>query len=264
MGPISRESPLSGLGVLVTRPKLQAEGLCVAIESKGGRVIRFPVVEIADPVNLDPIYRILNHLDDYDIAIFISPNAVLKTLNAMKRERLIFPQSLQIAAIGKGSVNALNAKGVSVDVYPQHQFNSEALLAQEGMHHVQNKRILIFRGEGGREVLAETLRQRGANVSYAEVYRRILPDFDITTLVEMWSGVDVVTVTSNEGLQNLYNMTSSDGHVQLLSTQLLVISHRAVSLAKKLGFSKPVWVTKEVSNDAIIEVLQKIKLKLDK
>ncbi len=264
MGQISQELSLANWGVLVTRPKLQADDLCVAIESHGGRAIRFPVVEIASPVNFDSLYSIIRHLEDFDIAIFISPNAVSKALDLLKNQQCVLPESLSIAAVGKGSAKALSANGLRVDIFPQQQFNSEALLSQAEMNQVQNKRILIFRGEGGRELLAATLRQRGAKVTYAEVYRRLKPKCDIATLIRQWSKIDVVTVTSNGGLCNLYEMMGDVGRARLLSAQLLVVSHRAASLAKKMGFSKPAWVTKEASNGAIIEALQQIKLNCGK
>ncbi len=262
MALINTALSLAGLGVLVTRPKPQAEELCAAIEAQGGRALCCPVIEIADPVNLAILNTLVACLDDFDIAIFISPNAVVKAVALLQMQGRELPANLRIAAIGKATATALVAHGIKVDIFPSEQFNSEALLSQEAMLRVQHKRILIFRGVGGRELLAETLRRRGATVSYAEVYRRIKPNVDIVALLDKWSGIDVVIVTSNEGLRNLYEMMDSAGRSRLLATQLVVVSHRAADLAKKMGFIKTPRVAMAVSNEAVIEVLRQSSSKL--
>lgn len=264
MALISADLSLAGLGVLVTRPKPQAEELCAAIESQGGHAICCPVIEIADPVNLAILTPLVDCLDEFDIAIFISPNAVVKTVGLLQILGRELPANLRIAAIGQGTAKALVANGIKVDIFPSEQFNSEALLSQEAMLQVQHKRILIFRGVGGRELLAETLRRRGATVNYAEVYRRIKPSIDVVTLLDKWSSIDVVIVTSGEGLRHLYEMMSNEGRSRLLATQLVVSSHRVADLAKKMGFIKMARVAPAVSNDAIIEVLHQSNSKSGK
>jgi len=264
MALISADLPLAGLGVLVTRPKPQAEELCAAIEAQGGHAICCPVIEIADPVNLALLPPLVDRLDEFDIAIFISPNAVVKAVSLLMRLERKLPANLCVAAIGQGTAKALLANGIKVDIFPSEQFNSEALLSQDAMLQVQHKRILIFRGVGGRELLAETLRKRGATVSYAEVYRRIKPSIDVVALLDKWSIIDVVIVTSNEGLRNLYEMIGSEGCSRLLATQLVVSSHRVADLAKKMGFIKMARVASAVSNEAIIGVLRQSSSKSGK
>ena len=141
---------LDGVGILVTRPAHQADNLCRLIESEGGKAIRFPVLEILDPDNLDALDATIDRLDAFDIAIFISPNAVQKAVNRVRSQRE-WPKNLHIAAVGRSSAKALDKLGLPTDIFPKTRFNSEALLELKQMQDVQGKKIVIFRGEGGRE-----------------------------------------------------------------------------------------------------------------
>jgi uroporphyrinogen-III synthase len=100
--------------------------------------------------------------------------------------------------------------------------------------------VVIFRGAGGREALAETLRARGATVEYAECYRRVRPEFDAAPLLEAWArkGVDAVTVTSSEGLRNFADMIGPAGRERLPATPLFVPHPRIAEAAHELGVRK--------------------------
>ncbi|MGH8671002.1 MAG: uroporphyrinogen-III synthase, partial [Burkholderiales bacterium] len=105
---------LRGRGVVVTRPAHQAQELCRMIAQAGGIPIRFPVLEILDAEDLCPLNALIDRLEEFDIAIFISPNAVNKAMNLIKVRRAL-PPGLRIAAIGRGSRKELKHFGV-VDV----------------------------------------------------------------------------------------------------------------------------------------------------
>ncbi|MDH5300632.1 MAG: uroporphyrinogen-III synthase [Gammaproteobacteria bacterium] len=250
-------SPLAGVSVLVTRPEHQAGPLCELIEAAGGRAVRFPVLEIADPQDLASVQAQIDRLDQFDIAIFISPNAVQRAVNLVRAQRE-FPASLQIAAVGRASAKALAKMGLETDIFPATRFDSEALLEMPQLQQVVNKRILIFRGEGGREVLAETLKQRGAQVEYAEVYRRVKPGADVSQLMRAWArgDIDLVTVTSNEGLSNLYDMVGQLGRRWLLATPLVVVSERGVQAAQQLGFSR-ILLADQASDQAVLMAVER-------
>ncbi len=245
--------PLQNLGVVVTRPAHQAEELCQMLENLGARAIRFPVLEILESHNPTAALGIIQQLDQYDLAIFTSANAVHKAMPLIQRDKL--PSS--IAAIGKATTQALAKYGVSVRVQPPAGFSSEALLALPQMQKVANKRIVIVRGEGGRELLGKTLAALGAHISYAEVYRRGLPITDPGPLIQYWQRGDIqaVIVTSNEGLRNLFAIVGNNGQQWLYHTPLIVVSMRAGQLALELGVHSPPLVAKEASNTALIETL---------
>jgi len=250
---------LDGIAVLVTRPVHQAENLCALIERQGGNAIRFPSIEIAEPRDKQKLADILQRLREFDIAIFISPNAVDYALQAMMDQGDGLPEHIKVAAVGKGSAGQLNKHGVSVDIFPSQQFNSEALLAMDEMQAVAAKRIVIFRGEGGRELLADTLSSRGAIVEYAECYRRSKPEVGTNELFDALSqgGLDIVTATSNEGLQNLCDMVAEPGRSDLLKLQLIVVSERTRRLAEELGFTQPAIIAQNASDEMLVEAITK-------
>jgi len=244
---------LNQIEILVTRPAHQAESLCQLIEQQGGIPVRFPVIEITDIANTQHLSTQLQHLSEFDIAIFISPNAVKYAFKHLD-SNTIWPKHTKIAAVGKSSVKALDSVGLIADIFPSQDFNSEALLELDAMHQVTGKRIIIFRGEGGRELLSSTLTQRGAIVEYAECYRRQTPASDKTAVRDKLASnkISIITCTSNEGLQNLYDMIGETHRDSLLKTTLVVISQRAATLAKQLGFKREPIVVSHMSDDAIL------------
>lgn len=226
------------------------------ISDVGGRPLRFPVLAIEAPSDPGPLLRAIAALDAYDIAIFISQNAVQRTLECLRGRRDL-PTGLQIAAIGQSTARALTRSGVTVHICPQHRFDSEAMLALPALQELAGMRIVIFRGEGGRELLADTLRERGAQVSHVESYRRALPRANPAALMEQWAdgAIDVVTSTSSEALQNLCQLVGERGWHYLRATPLVVLSGRTAALARRLGFGREVLVADEASDEGLLGAL---------
>lgn len=245
-------SPLSGVGVLVTRPAHQAEFLCALIEARGGRAWRLPTLAIVD----GPADRsALTALDNYDMAIFTSANAVDKALTL--RAPAIWPPNLRVAAVGAATAQALAARGLSDVLIAPPPYDSEALLTLPALQQVAGTRIVVLRGEGGRELLADTLRARGAHVDYCEVYRRVRPDIDSGPIVRAWQrgAVHVVTATSAQGLHNLPGMLGDTGAALLRATPLVVVNARMIQLAAELGFLHPPLVAEAASDEALVAAL---------
>ena len=119
------------------------------------------------------------------------------------------------------------------------------------------KHAVIFRGEGGRELIADTLIGRGTRVEYAEVYRRRAPSEGAAVFSRLaregW--VDVVIVSSNEGLDNLLAMAGSE-RTRLLRTRLVVISERTAAHARDLGFELTPCVATESSDAGLVDALR--------
>ena len=143
----------------------------------------FPVLEIRDTNYPRPLLDAIARLDEFDLAIFISPNAVEKAMARINATRK-FPPSLTVVAVGQGTRNALRRFGVHDVTMPSGRFDSEALLEFAGIERSTGKHILIFRGDGGRELLGETLLKRGATVTYVECYRRVRPEADTAPLLQ--------------------------------------------------------------------------------
>jgi len=225
---------LTGVGVLVTRAAHQSAPLCRLIESHGGQAITFPALEIRGPEHPETVKSQLAQLDQFDIAIFISPNAVSQSLALLQDKTAL--AKLKIAAVGKSTAHALAQAGLAVDISPKERFDSEALLEMQALRNVNNQKIIIFRGNGGRSLLGDTLQQRGATVAYIEVYQRCKPSASASKLLEIWpKSIHIVTATSIDILNNLASMLGAEGLQQLRSTPLIVVSARMQAAVKKLG-----------------------------
>lgn len=256
---------LNGLRILVTRPEHQAENLSRLIEQQGGIAVRFPTLEIVARDDIDDkIKNTLANLDQFQWIIFISTNAVNFALqaNSGKIPRIISGLSLPnrsrggFAAVGQSTAQAMKKAGLPVDLVPEKGYNSEALLAMSQLQQVQGQNCLIVRGEGGHEQLATTLRSRGADVSYLEVYKRVIPRIDSSPVVELLAqhGLDVITVTSAEALQNLSSMLGKKNNKLLLSIPLVVVSDRIGRQASDMGFNR-ITVTDSPIDTAILETV---------
>jgi uroporphyrinogen-III synthase len=250
---------LQGLRVLVTRPADQAGPLCRLIAEAGGEALRLPTLEIRDPDprDLARLDAVVGALESYDLAVFISVNAVNRGMDFI-RARRAWPATVKVATVGASSAQALARYGLTVSLVPAHQFNSEALLALEELQDMRGRRVVIFRGNGGRDVLRDVLSQRGAAVDYVEVYRRACPVIDPDAIAHYWQpgAVDLITITSNESLQNLHAMAGPPGQPLLRELRLVVISERQVVLARELGFKHRPLVAANASDEAILAVLR--------
>jgi uroporphyrinogen-III synthase len=147
------------------------------------------------------------------------------------------PSQALLGAVGKATAAALTEAGYRVDLVPRRRFDSEGLLALPQLQQLAGSKVLIVRGEGGRALLGDSLRERGGDLVYAEVYRRSCPDVDPAPLLARWDReVDLVSATSNDILQNLRRILGAAGWPRLKHTPLLVIGERMIALAKEMGF----------------------------
>jgi uroporphyrinogen-III synthase len=258
MAAVDARAPLAGVRVLVTRPAHQAEHLVQLIEQSGGEAIRFPVVEITEPTDPAALRARIDRLVEFDLAIFISANAVERALPLVHARYPVLPVALTLAAIGAGTVRALRRFGVENVLAPTARFDSEALLALPPLQQVRGRKIVIFRGEGGRELLGDTLTARGAAVEYAECYRRRRPVSDIAPLVQRWArgGIDIVVCTSVEGLHNLQTLLGAADSRWLLRTPLVVVSARLAAAARALGCRHEPVSAQEASDEAIVAAIE--------
>ncbi|MBL8486730.1 MAG: uroporphyrinogen-III synthase [Rhodocyclaceae bacterium] len=228
--------PLAGRHVIVTRPAGQAAHLAEALAALGAHPVPFPVLAISDLPDPSPILDAAIRLDTYDLAVFVSPNAIERAL-AVILPRRPWPVRLRVAAIGRSSERALAAHGITDVIAPPERFDSEALLEMPALQHVRGWRVLVFRGDGGRELLGDTLKARGAEVEYLTCYRRGRPDQDAAPLLRLWTEgrVDAVTVTSSEGLRNFFQMVGKLGQTWLRKTPVFVPHARIAEQARELG-----------------------------
>lgn len=229
-------APLEGRHIVITRPTGQAAHLASALAALGAKPVLFPVLTIFDIEDTSPLLDLAARLDQFDWAAFVSPNAVEKALGFLLAHRA-WPPHLRVATIGRSSEQALAKFGIGNVVAPQERFDSEALIALPELQDMAGKRVVIFRGDGGRELLGDTLAARGATVEYVACYRRGRPDLDPAPLHKLWSDgrLDAVTVTSSEGLRNLYDMVGKLGQAWLRKTPAFVPHPRIAEQARALG-----------------------------
>jgi uroporphyrinogen-III synthase len=246
--------PLAGIDILVTRPAHQAGELADRIRMAGGNPVLFPVLEILDIPNLHPLLDLIERLDEFDIAIFISPNAVAKAMSLISTRRTL-PVKLKIVAVGQGTAKELGNFGITGIIAPALRFDSEALLDLPLLRQVKGKRVIIFRGDKGRELLAENLRKRGAVLEYAECYRRVMPKSDTAPLLRAWANdkMKAITITSSEGLRNLCEIVGEAGEAWLKKTPLFVSHVRIAQVAANLGFAHVILTT--AGDDGLLEGL---------
>ena len=240
--------------IVVTRPAGQAQHLAGLIRAAGGEAVLFPVLEIRDAEDLRPLHALIDRLDAFDLAIFVSANAVQKAL-ALINARRAWPPGLRVATVGRGSERELARYGFSAVIVPSSGFDSEALLDLPELKQVAGKRVLIFRGDGGRELLGGTLAERGAVVEYAECYRRCRPQADAAPLIalEERKELDAITVTSSEGLANLRDMLGEAGRHLLDATPLFVPHQRIAAAARALGAQNVVLT--EAGDEGLVAAL---------
>lgn len=228
---------LAGRTVLVTRPRQQAAALAQAIRKAGGTAFEFPALDI-EAVPVASLGTALAQLAAADSAIFISPNAAQFGVAAIRAGGYLAPAT-RIFAVGPGTARALRELGVSGVITPPGQ-DSEALLALPQLSEMAGRQVVIVRGVGGRALLADSLRARGADVHFMECYRRRRPHADAAPLLARWQagGIDAVTVTSAETLANLAAMLGEAGAPLLANTPLFAPHEKIAEAARRFGIAQ--------------------------
>lgn len=229
---------LAGRHVVVTRPAGQAAHFATALREAGAVPVLFPVLEIRDIEDNAPLLDAAIRLESYDLAVFVSPNAVQMALDIILARRA-WPSGLRVATIGKSSERELARRGIHDVISPPLRFDSEALLELPELIDVAGRRVIVFRGDGGRELLGDTLKARGASVDYLSCYRRGRPQLDPAPLLKLWEQgrLDAVTLTSSEGLRNFADMVGRLGQAWLRKTPAFVPHARIAKQAQALGLA---------------------------
>ncbi|MCX7200194.1 MAG: uroporphyrinogen-III synthase [Proteobacteria bacterium] len=206
---------LNGLRVAVTRPLEQSARLAAAIDAGGGESFVFPLIEIGPPPDPAALDALIDRLDAFDWAIFSSPTAVDRAIECIRARRAL-PAGWSIAAIGEGTQRALARHGFDHVLAPTERFDSEALLALPALADLQGRQAVIFRGQEGRELMAEGLRARGVRGGQ----------------------LDALVVTSSEAVHNLCEMLSRAGSrpSTLAGCTLFVPHPRIAAAARSAGF----------------------------
>ncbi|WP_321947815.1 fused uroporphyrinogen-III synthase HemD/membrane protein HemX [Paraburkholderia sp. J10-1] len=247
--------------VVITRPAGQSDGLAGRLAQRGMRTLDFPLISIAPVTDEAPLRAALGALERYALVVFVSPNAVDRAFACYASVSSIWPPALPVAVVGPASVAALERHGVAE---PEHRvvspagageeeparFDSESLYAALektfGADAFAGKRVLIVRGDGGREWLAERLREAGAEVETVAAYRRVVPEPPIATWTQVHALLEGAPhawlVTSSEGVRNLDELAREHltaGEIVELRHAPLVAPHpRIAETARSMGFDR--------------------------
>ncbi len=247
------DKPLRNIGIAITRPTGQATKLSKQIEDAGGHVIPFPLIEIVPLVDYTKFNHVIAGIDQVDWLLFISSNAVENGMPLLRKQGI--PDKIKFAAIGPKTAQTLNKFGIDKVLIPTGRFDSESLLALPDMQDMQDKAVMIVRGIGGREVLANTLTERGANVRFAECYRRINPQTSCDTLEKAYANQQLqsIIVTSSEAMRYLLDLA---GNAHWLKNITICVNHaRIAELPLSLGLH--VAVADAPGDAAMMDILFK-------
>ena len=236
--------------VLVTRPVGEAsDTLCKAIKAAGYEVYSQPLLELNALPQLPAAQRqLVLNLDLYQHVIFISANAVRFGMVLVEGYWPQLPAGLSWYAIGAATAEMLARHGIAA-ITPGNVMSSEGLLAVPALQHLNDQRVLIVKGEGGRDTLMTELTRRGAAVDELACYRRSRPELPAGALAAKLSrwGIDVIMLSSGEGLANLQVLLSPAETTKLKHIALIVPSQRVAQLAREAGFEQ--IVTAENASD---------------
>jgi uroporphyrinogen-III synthase len=246
---------LHGVGVLVTRPEQQAMPLCRLLESQGATTLRLPAVEIRAVGNRRETAAQLGALDDFDVIIFTSTNAVRFGASLLDQKR-----DLTLAAIGAATARALNLAGYRVAVQPQETFDSDSLLLHPKLEHPAGRRILIIKGVGGRPFLEQELARRGAQVVTADVYQRVPANPSpalLAAVLESFTlgAVQVITATSLEIASNLLDIAGSALRREFERVHWLVPGDRIARGVRELGLPAPLVQAESAEDHDLVAAL---------
>ena len=241
------------MAALVTRPGEQGVELCSLLERHGISAYHHPLIDIVTNLSDEHFFDHLNHAQ---IIIAISRHAVQCAQQILSTNGIPWPKHAIYLAIGQKTAHYLSKCTQQNVHYPQVS-DSEHLLRLPELNNVQHQQVLILRGNGGRELIKDTLLRRGAKVHYSETYKREFIPFDPVCCVSLWKAkqINQIIVTSGEQLEYLCSQLTSEQLAWLNQQELYIPSQRIADIAIQKGFTQ-VRCTGGASNQELLAALQ--------
>lgn len=231
--------------VIVTRPLAQATAFAERVAAIGRQALIFPLLDILPLADDTTLLGALADLNHYALVAFVSPNAI----DAVMTRIASWPKSVPIAIMGEGSRAALAAHGIDDSsakiISPRNteRTDSETLLDELDLPALRGRKVLIVRGETGRELLAERLTGAGCQIEQIAAYRRVAPVLTPDkrqTLQSLLDGEHDWIITSSEGLRILMDMVAQlqdATYVVKMQQQRIIAPHmRIAETARNAGF----------------------------
>lgn len=252
--------------ILVTRPLSQGQTLCKQLQSRGFVTHHIPVMmtkPLQDENAAAHIQTCFSALDKYDGIILVSLNAAEQALHWFAHYPLRATQ--QVFSVGKSTADFLQCSAIfenrSPVIYPSQQMDSEGLLALPALasEQVRGKRFLLLRGEGGRELIANTLAERGASVESCALYRRLIPLENTAALQACLPVVDIVLINSAESLENFLKLAGGVTTMDktFVDKMLVVPGVRVAEAARSAGFQH-IIVASNATDTAILAAISTV------
>jgi uroporphyrinogen-III synthase len=246
---------LRGIVALVTRPAGQGAALAAAIRAAGGEALECPILEIRPlAVEHAVLSRLLQHSTN---AVFVSTNAVSSALAAVRDAGLVWPPALRCLAVGDATREALRRAGLDAESGEGAAMNSEELLCHPALVSVQGQGVVIFKGEGGRQLIAEELRARGARVQECALYRRVLPHGAADLLGSLLGErqVNAFLASSGETFVNLLGLLDRMPAGKVPAEACFVVPGERVAAEARQRVTAPVVTARNASDVAMLEAL---------
>jgi uroporphyrinogen-III synthase len=231
--------------VIITRPVAQSGALAQRVVEVGRQAIVFPLLEIHPLADTSSLQAALADVDSYAMVFFVSPNAI----DASFAIRQNWPTQVTLSVMGEGSRKTLAEHGITSQTHTiispldLQQTDSQTLLEVLDLPALRGKKVLVIRGESGRELLADALRAAGVLVTQIAAYRRTAPQLDAAASTQLKKLIDTSNdwiITSSEALRILVEMVrviaGNDGVAKMQQQKIIVPHARIAETAQKLGF----------------------------
>ncbi|MGH8172339.1 MAG: uroporphyrinogen-III synthase [Rhodanobacteraceae bacterium] len=240
---------LEGASIIITRPAGTGGALAARVRALGGRPVALPGLVLRATTD-DAVARALRGARDAPIWIFSSPAAVRFAFRLAPALRIA--RTAQVFTVGAGSARALSRRGIAARL-PSTTSDSEGLLALAELSKVRGQRIVLVGAPGGRDLIAPTLRRRGAKVEPIHVYRREPPrltqrHFDAVAALR---NPLITLVSSAEALTNLVALVPRTVLARLRGQVLVVSSARLADVARAQGFKELVQAKSALPRDLL-------------
>ncbi len=253
--------------VLVTRPAHRQGELCQLLQSNDLQPVPFATIQVVARDSSHCDYGLLKQhildLDLFDVIICISANAAEIAGELIEDYWPQLPLGINWIAIGKASARALEKYGIQAQI-PTSGHDSEALLQLSRLQNLAGKKVLVLKGNSGRQLLSETLCDRGAIITEAVFYDRLIATYTDQQINNSLynSGLSAILVTSGEALCNLTTIARGSlqqfEHKSLLATPLIVPSTRVANIASTQGYYR-ITVARAADDQAMLAALLTVK-----
>lgn len=227
--------------VIVTRPAAQARAWLPRLQALGVDAVSLPLIGIAPAPDPLAVQKVWAELGAYALVMFVSANAVAHFF-ALRPDGQSWPAALWAGATGPGTSAALRAAGIAgshiAEPAAGESFDTESLWRRIRNRAWAGKRVLVVRGEDGRDWLAEQLRAAGAEVDFLAAYRRVAPMLDDDQM-------NLLQVATRHPAAHCWHFSSSESIERLLqicpaaewaAARALATHPRIAQAARRAGF----------------------------